>query len=65
MLPLICPKASRAQVEQVTNIAATPIPGVGHDYLGMLSDTVDPANGQLSLRIATPTPAGRRLKLPF
>ena len=53
------------QFPNVTNNTATPTPGVGHDYLGMLNETVNPANGSLSVRISVPTPAGRGLSLPF
>ncbi len=44
---------------------STPTPGSGHDYFHMLSETVNPASGSVSLRIETPTPNGRRLSLPF
>ena len=27
---------------QITNVNATPIPGVGHDYIGTLNDIVTP-----------------------
>ena len=32
----------------------TPIPGVGHNYLKILDDTVDPSSGSLSSRSAFP-----------
>jgi len=35
----------QAQLGPVTDATATPIPGVGHDYLSDLVDTVNPANG--------------------
>jgi RHS repeat-associated protein len=57
--------AVQAQVTNVTNIEATPTPGVGHDYMHELSETVNPANGSLSVRIQVPVPTGRRLTLPF
>jgi RHS repeat-associated protein len=53
---------------QITNVAAdqqTPTPGVGHDYIQMLSETVDPSMGALSIRINVPTPKGRGPTLPF
>jgi hypothetical protein len=31
-----------AQITNVTNDQATPIPGVGHDYIKMLNETVSP-----------------------
>jgi hypothetical protein len=54
-----------AQVTNVTNDQAVPIPGVGHDYLGTLEEIVSPSNGSLSLRIPVPTPRGRGPALPF
>lgn len=55
----------RAQVSRITNDTATPIPGVGHDYIKFLSETVNPSNGSVSLRIQIPTPKGRGLTIPF
>jgi hypothetical protein len=54
-----------AQMTAVTNSTSTPIPGAGHDYIKMLSETVDPANGSVSLRLHVPTPRGRGLTMPF
>jgi len=56
---------SLAQITNVTNSTSTPTPGVGHDYIGMLGETVNPANGSLSVRINLPVPKGRGLTLPF
>jgi len=57
--------AARSQITNVTNTTSTPIPGAGHDYIQMLSETVNPGNGSVSLRIQVPTPSGRALSLPF
>ncbi len=57
--------AARAQITNVTNDQSTPIPGAGHDYIKMLSETVNPSNGSVSLRIAAPTPKGRLMNIPF
>jgi hypothetical protein len=68
LIPLLLAAVSptgNAQVTNVTDTQATPIPGAGHDYLGVLSETVNPANGSLSLRIQVPIPKGRNLTLPF
>jgi len=54
-----------AQVEFISNATSTPLPGTGHNYLGMFNETVNPSNGSVSLRIGAPTPPGRRMKLPF
>jgi hypothetical protein len=53
---------------QITNVSAdqaTPIPGAGHDYIHLLSETVNPADGSLSVRIGVPQPPGRQLTVPF
>lgn len=42
-----------------------PIPGAGHDYIQELSETVNPANGTLTIRIAFPVPRGRGITVPF
>lgn len=49
----------------VNGATATPIPGAGHDYVHLLSETVDPSSGQVSVRITLPTPEGRGLTIPF
>ena len=53
------------QITDVTNSTSVPIPGVGHNYLGALSETVDPANGSVSLRIPIPIPPARGVTLPL
>lgn len=55
----------RAQIANVTDDTSTPIPGAGHDYIKMFNETVNPANGSVSLRIQVPVPPGRRLSIPF
>src|ERR1700687_2718403 len=54
-----------SQITNVTNDQSTPIPGVGHDYIKLLSETVNPANGSVSLRLSVPVPKGRGLSIPF
>ncbi len=48
-----------------TGTTVIPSPGSGHDYIKAISETVDPASGSVSLRIAVPIPKGRGLNLPF
>jgi RHS repeat-associated protein len=43
----------------------TPIPGVGHDYIHLLSETVDPSSGSVNLHINIPTAESRGLTLPL
>lgn len=54
-----------AQLTGVTNDQSRPIPVAGHSYTKLLAETVNPANGSVSLRLAVPVPAGRGLTLPF
>jgi hypothetical protein len=56
---------AQAQLGPVGGATATPIPGVGHDYIGDLVDTVSPADGSVSVRIKTPVPSGRGISVPF
>jgi hypothetical protein len=62
---LVAGSFARAHITDVNNGTSTPIQGAGHDYLKMLNETVNPANGSVSLRIQVPVPPGRRLTLPF
>jgi RHS repeat-associated protein len=57
--------AAFGQVKNVGNDTSTPTPGIGHDYIRMLAETVNPGNGSVSLRIEVPTPKGRGISLPF
>jgi RHS repeat-associated protein len=63
---LLLPAAfSFAQIINVTDLTSTPVPGSGHDYFKMFSETMNPANGSASIRIQLPVPPGRQLTLPF
>src|SRR6185437_4494149 len=64
LLLFICAVA-HAQISTVTEDTSTPIEGAGHDYIHLLSETVNPANGSVSLRIQVPIPKGRGMTLPF
>jgi RHS repeat-associated protein len=52
-------------ITAVTDNTSVPVPNVGHEYIQMLDETVNPANGSVSVRIQVPTPPGRKLSLPF
>jgi hypothetical protein len=56
---------AHAQITNVTDDTSTPIPGAGHDYIHLLSETVNPANGSVSLRIQLPMAKGRGIQVPF
>jgi len=54
-----------AQVTNVTNDTSTPVEGAGHNYIGILNETVNPATGSVSLRIQVPVPKSRAITIPF
>jgi len=56
---------ARAQILAVGDDTSTPIEGVGHDYIKLLSEIVSPANGSVSVRIQTSPPKARGITLPF
>src|SRR5215467_2667426 len=65
LLLLLAVACSNAQVLEVSNASSVPLPEAGHNYLGTLSETVDPANGSTSVRLPVPVPGGRQLSIPF
>jgi RHS repeat-associated protein len=62
---IACPLALAQFPSPVNNDTRTPVPGSGHDYINMLSETVDPSNGSLSVNISTPVPPSRGITIPF
>jgi len=62
---LVANPAARGQLANVDDATSTPIEGVGHDYIKALSETVNPASGSVSLRIALPVPKGRGMTPSF
>ena len=54
----------RAQNVNVGNGALPPRQGVGHDYINNLSETVNPANGSVSVSISLPVAPSRGITLP-
>jgi len=66
LLALLLPSLASGQTAtSVNNSESTPQPGVGHDYLHFLSETVNPANGSLSVGIQFPVPTSRSFSIPF
>src|SRR6266568_3019584 len=55
---------SRAQMPPAGNTTSTPAPG-GHDYFNSPVETVNPANGSVSVRIPVRVPPGRQVTVPF
>ena len=56
---------SHGQNYYVNGSTARPVPGTGHDYIQMLSETINPADGSLSIRINVPGPKGRGVTPAF
>ena len=54
-----------AQVSDPVVSAQAPIPGSDHHYIGIGSETVNPADGSLSFDLPLPLPTGRALSMPF
>ena len=48
----------------IGNTTSTPVAGVPHDYITGLNEIVNPANGQLSIRIPQPVPPERGQNWP-
>lgn len=64
MLASVLLPVADAQVLTLTNSTASPIPGAGHGYIYLLNETVNPANGSVSVNISLPMPKGRGIHLP-
>ena len=64
LLGLLFSSAADAQVTMPLDIMNRPTPGA-HDYIKMLSETVNPADGTVNLKIKLPDPMGRGISLPF
>jgi RHS repeat-associated protein len=58
------PSKAFAQLPQAGDTTSTPAPG-GHDYLHSPAETLNPANGSVSIRIPLPVPSGRQLTMPL
>ena len=56
---------TRGQVTQLSDATAPPVHGVGHNFVGMLNETVNPATGTLTIHIQIPVASGRRLTVPL
>jgi RHS repeat-associated protein len=59
------PSFGQGQGLVVDNTTSTPSPGVGHEYISDLNETVNPANGAVNVSIQVPLRPGRLLTLPF
>lgn len=54
-----------SQVPNPVTAAEAPVPGSGHSYIGVGSETVNPADGSLTFDLPLQTPAGRELSMKF
>src|SRR5438874_7793061 len=61
----LIPNTAHSQITNVTSDQAAPVPGVGHNYIKMLNETVNPATGSVSIRISVPIAPGRGITVPF
>jgi hypothetical protein len=64
-LILLFSKSCIGQVVDPVTMAQAPVPGVGHHYIGMGTETVNPADGSVSFDLPIQTPPGRGLSFPF
>ncbi len=64
-LALLVPSFLRAQAADPVTAGQAPIPGSGHHYMGLGSETVNPPDGSLSFDLPLSPPAGRQLSFPF
>jgi hypothetical protein len=55
----------RGQVLDPITAAGAPVPGVGHNFIGIGAETVNPADGSFSFELPIQTPPGRQLSFPF
>lgn len=49
----------------IVNTPAVPVAGVGHNYIQNLNETVNPADGTVSVSIDLPVPPGRGITTPL
>jgi hypothetical protein len=47
---IVLAATAHTQIRNLDDTTTPPTPGVGHDYIKMLRETVNPANGSVSLR---------------
>jgi RHS repeat-associated protein len=56
---------SSGQITYLSNATSPPVPGSGHNYVGMLNETVNPGSGGLNMQVDVSVPKGREMTLPF
>jgi hypothetical protein len=56
---LLAGSSAKAQVPDPVMAAEAPTPGSGHNYIGLATETVNPADGSLAFDLPLPLPPGR------
>lgn len=51
LIAILLVSTIQAQIAKLTDHTFTPFPGAGHDYIKMLSETVNPANSSIGSHI--------------
>jgi len=62
---LVIASPAWGQITAITDFRSVPVRGSGHDYTNLLSETVNPTNGSVSVKINIPVPKSRGLTIPF
>ena len=57
-LAMLLPATAGAQIYTQNSATMAPTPGAGHDYIHLLNETVNPANGSVSVNLNFPMPKG-------
>jgi RHS repeat-associated protein len=53
------------QMNSVSDLTQTPIPGAGHDYQKLLGETLNFSNGSLTFKISFPVPKALGVTVPY
>jgi hypothetical protein len=64
-LPAAAGQSGNVPGNSVGNPPQTPVPGDDHDYIHLLSETVSPVSGGVSIQIRPPMPSGRGITPSF
>lgn len=65
MLITIVPESLHSQVPDPGMAASAPVPGSGHNYIGIGAETVNPADGSVSFNLPLDPPTGRNISASF
>lgn len=65
LLTMFVCSACWAQLPSAGDTTSPPVPNMGHDYIHSPVETVNPANGSVSIRVPIRMPEGRELTIPL